>query len=609
MTATTTLPKLLRRNADTMPKRPAIREKRQGIWQTFNWAQHYARVQAVARGLAVHGFRRGHRLAVLGDNRPTLYWALLAAQALGGVGVPAWPDADADWLAAVLGEADVSIAVAEDDDQVAMLLSICHQLPKLALIISCAPVGEHLQNRAPTRTFDAIVADGESTTIDVAAEIAQGQPGDPALLLYTTTDSGQPRGVLLSHANLIGAAKALSAAEDFRPTDDCLSFLPMAWIGDALYSTALGLLIGFTCNCPEDPETARRDLRELGPTILLAPPRIWESLLNEIDTKATQATPLKRRLYNHFRRLAESGTPSGLHRLFGELLIYSPVRDQIGLGRMRWAHVGGGTLAPSLARLLRGFGINLKQIYGPAELSGIVALGPGEPAGVAGPACPGVEVRIAQDGEVHVRSPGVCIGYFFNEPATRAALTDDGWWRTGDSGRIDGQGNLIVTGRLSDVVQSDDGTSFAPHEIEIALRGSRFVADVVVPARTGWQIAAMIVVDATAAGNWARGNGVAYTTMAELIATPALRKLLRDEVRAYTAMLPPTLRVRRVALLESGAAIGTEAGLSRDRQRRALLDANAALADALFRHDHAAGAWVIEDLDCEVRVVQEPAHA
>jgi long-chain acyl-CoA synthetase len=606
MTTATTLPKLLRRNAETMATRPAMRERRRGIWQTVTWAEYDAQVRAFAGGLAARGFRRGDRLAVLGDNRPQLYWALLAAQALGGVGVPVWPDADPVWLASVLRQAAVSVVVAEDDDQLEKLLSVRHDLPDVTLIVTLGP--GHADLPLP-RSFDAIKDAGRHANIDVAAEIARGRPEDPALLCYATSRTGQPRGVVLAHANLIGAAEALIAAEDFRPTDNCLCFLPMAWIGDALYSTTLGLLVGFTCNCPEDPETARRDLRELGPTILLAPPRVWESLLTEIDTKAMQATPLKRRLFDYFRRRAESESPS--HRWLGELLIYGSLRDQIGLGRIRWAHVGGGVLAPNARRLWRGFGVNLKQTYGPTELSGIVALQSDAraPPGAIGPACPGIALRVGLNGEVEVRSRGICLGYCDDEDATRAALTDDGWWRTGDAGRIDAHGNLTITGRMSDLAHLDDGTWFAPEEVETALRGSGVIADVVVLGQDCPLIAAMIVIDPAAAGNWARANGVAYTTLADLIASPMLRAFLRDEVRARNAVLPPPLRVRRFALLDGGIAAGTEAGLSRERQRRTLLDANVALAEALFQRRCAAGTWVIEDVDGEVRRVGEPADA
>ena len=603
----TTLPKLMRRNAETMATRPAMRERRRGIWQTATWAEYDAQVRAFAGGLAAQGFRRGDRLAVLGDNRPKLYWALLAAQTLGGVGVPLWPDTDADWLTGVLRKAGVSVVVAEDHYQVERLLAIGDALPDLSLIVCCDPSDA---NSPLLQTFDAIAEAGKHYDSKVAAEIARGQPGDPALLCYTTPRTGPPRGVLLSHANLLGAAEALTAAEDFRPTDNCLCFLPMAWIGDALYSTTLGLLVGFTCNCPEDTETARRDLRELGPSIVLAPPRIWESLLAEVDTKAAQATPFKRRLFERFRRQAESETLAP-HRWLGELLIYAPVRDQIGLGRTRWAHVGGGSLAPSVLRLFRGFGVDLKQSYGPTELSGIVALQSGAPAasGAIGPACPGIALRIAPNGEVEARSPGMCLGFYGDDDATRAALTDDGWWRTGDAGRIDEQGNLTVTGRISDLTRLGDGVCFAPEEVEIALRGGRCIADVVVPGQDGPLIAAMIVIDAAAAANWARSNDVAFTTLAELIVAPALRQFIREQVRARNAVLPPALQVRRFALLHGGVAVGTEVGLSRERQRQTLLGANAGLAAALFQDADAAGAWVIEDVDGEVRIVREPADA
>jgi long-chain acyl-CoA synthetase len=560
----------------------------------------------LARGLAAQGFGRGDRLAVLGDNRPPLYRAQLAAQCLGGVAVPAWPDADSEWLAHVLGDAGVSVVVAEDQDQVEKLLDIKPRLPALRLIVYTDPRGVHHTDVPFLHSVAEIVASGAQHGTDAAAEIAQGRPEDLALLCYETGASGAPRGVMLSHANLIAAATALAGAEDIRPTDEFFSYLPMAWIGDALYGTALGLLIGFTCNCPEDPETARRDLREIGPTILLAPPRIWESLLDEIEIKAAHATPLKRRLCSGFLLTADrddrqAGAPEGpLRKMLSEVLVRGPVRDQIGLGRLRWAHTGGAALAPRIFGFFRALGINVKQSFGDAACAGIATL---PEAGTTDPdrrgrPCPGIELRIGDAGEVELRGPGVSLGYY-GDPAARGA---DGWWRTGDAGRVENNSDLVITGRVADLGRLADSTLFAPDAVETALRGSRFIADAVALGDGQKFVAALIAINAVIAGDWAQGNSIAYTSAADLAAAPELRQLIHDEIQRCNASLPPALRVRRYALIDSvPAAAGTEASLSRVLQRRIAHERHAGLADTLFLAEPGAGENALE--------VREAAHA
>ncbi len=367
MKTATTLPRLLQRNAASFGSRPAFREKRGGIWQVTTWSDYAALVSRFTAGLAARGFGRGEKLAVIGDNRPRLYAALLAAQSLGGIGVPLWPDAEPDWLAQVLGHAGVSVVVAEDAEQVEKIVAVKDRLPALRLVVQTALHGMRQADHDWLKSFDA-VADAASGATE------QSEPGDPALVLYNTASSGEACGATFSHATLLAAADALMATETMRPADDILAWLPMAWFSDVLASQALFLSVGFTCNCPESPETARRDLREIGPTILIAPPRIWDTLLADIEARAAQTTKLKGALFARFRAVAEraeahreagESVPALLRvkLALGEALVYAPMRDQIGLRRLRWANSGGEPLAPRVLHGLRAFGINLKQSY------------------------------------------------------------------------------------------------------------------------------------------------------------------------------------------------------------------------------------------------------
>ena len=601
---TTTLPRLLRRNAETIAARPAIREKSRGIWQTYTWSQYDREVCDFASGLAAHGFHRGDLLAVAGDNRPRLYWAQLAAQCLGGVAVPVYQDSIAGELVYVLDHAEVSVIVAEDQEQVDKILAIKGQLPRLKLVVFDDPRGLQHYGMPFLKSFEEVQAAGrdfaEAHAGYLEAEIEKGTPDDLALLNYTSGTTGHPKGVMLSHANLLCAAEAFAKAEEVRPSDDMLCYLPMAWIGDSLLSLVLHLLVGFTANCPERPDTVQRDLRELGPTIGIAPPRIWENMLTSLRVRAADATPLKRRIFDFFQRLAERAEllkaegkspnlPLRQGLALGEFLVYGPVRDQLGLRRARWFYTGGAPLGPETFRFFRSLGVNLKQVWGATELSGLASLQPDGEADpeTVGPIVAGTELRISADGEVQIRSPAVFCGYYKQAQATREALTEDGWFRTGDSGYVDERGHLVVIDRAKDVGKLADGTSFAPQFIENKLKFSPFIGEAVAFGDGRPFVSAMIAIDLETLGNWAERHNLAYTSFQDLSAKPEVRRLIRDEVEKCNTSLAAGSRVGRFALLNKEFdADDNEITRTRKIRRRFVAEKYAAVVEAFYSGAH-----------------------
>src|SRR6185295_3810005 len=517
------------RNAQQYGNRPAIREKDRGIWQTYTWRQYHDHVRDIALGLAALGFKRGDKLSVIGDNRPRLYWAQVAAMCLGGVSVPVYQDSIAKELAFVLNHAEVSVIVAEDQEQVDKILALKEQLPALRVVIY-----EDARGMAQYRSADLkSLADVEELGRRFAgehsgafeAEINRGRADDIALIAYTSGTTGTPKGAMLTHVNMVETGLTLMKSEDVRLEDDWLAYLPMAWVGDSLYTLVMNLLVGFTVNCPESPETVQRDLRELGPSTVLAPPRIWENMLTGVQVRAADAGGLKRRVFERFRAIAERAeilrsagkpVPLGLRLqvALGEFLVYGPVRDQLGLRRARWAYTGGAPLGPDTFRFFRAFGVNLKQVYGSTEVTGLVSLQPDAEANptTAGRPCSGIDVKIGERGEVLVKSPGVFKGYFKNDEATREVIDPDGWFRTGDAGFVDPRGHLVIIDRAKDVGALADGTAFAPQFIENKLKYSPYIREAVAFGDGKPFVAAMIAIDPSTVGSWAERRNVAYTS-------------------------------------------------------------------------------------------------
>ena len=584
MAEPTTLPKLLQRNARDLRDRPAIREKDRGIWQTHTWGQYHDNVRDFAHGLASLGFKRGDKLSVIGDNRPRLYWAQVAAQALGGISVPVYQDSIARELAYVWQHAEVSVIVAEDQEQVDKILGLKDQLPALRLVIFDDPRGMAHYRQDWLRAFPDVQALGREFEAAhpryFEDEVDRGRPEDVAMIAYTSGTTGNPKGAMLTHANAVETARIFMKAEDVRADDEWLSYLPMAWVGDAIYSLVLSLAAGFCCNCPESPETVQRDLRELGPTTLLAPPRIWENMLASVQVRAADATPLKRAVFDRFRAAAEQAeilradgkpVPAGLRFLcrLGEFFVYRPIRDQLGLRRARWCYTGGAPLGPETFRFFRAFGVNLKQVYGSTELSALVSIQPDDEANptTVGKPCPGIEVRIADKGEVLIKSVGVFKGYFKAAEATREVIDPDGWFHTGDAGFVDPRGHLVIIDRAKDVGAMADGTPFAPQFIENKLKFSPYVREAVAFGNDRPAVCAMIAIDSNTVGNWAERHGVPYTSYMDLSQKREVLELIREELRKGNATLPDPTKVRRFLLLTKDLE-ADDAEMTRTRKLR-----------------------------------------
>jgi len=595
-----TLPRLLRRNAQELARRTAIREKDRGIWQSCSWAEYHAQVRDFALGLAALGFKRGDRLSVIGDNRPRLYWAQVAAQCLGGASVPVYQDSIAKELAFVWNHADVSVIVAEDQEQIDKVMALRDQLPALRYVIYDDARGmlhykhDWLKSFADVQAMGREFGKTHGGYFDAAIE--QGRADDLAFVCYTSGTTGNPKGAMLTHGNALETAKMALRAEDFRVDDDYLAYLPMAWVGDTFYTLVMGLAVGFAINCPESPETVQRDLRELGPTLILAPPRIWENMLTAVQVKGADAPPLKRWVFERSRRAAARAEilrsegkriPLGLRvrMALGEFFVYGPLRDQLGLRRVRWALTGGAPLGPDTFRFFRSIGVNLKQIYGSTETTGLVSVQPTREANptTAGRPCPGIEVKIAERGEVLVKSAGVFRGYLKNDEATREVIDAEGWFHTGDAGFIDPRGHLVIIDRAKDVGSLADGTPFAPQFVENKLKFSPFIREAVAFGDQRPFVTAMIAIDMNTVGNWAERRSIAYTSYMDLSGKPEVRALIAEEIRKCNETLPEAGKVRRFLLLTKDLeADDAEMTRTRKVRRRFVAEKYAAVIDAFY---------------------------
>ena len=563
--APSTLPGFLLANAERFSAGIAMREKEYGIWRSYTWAQCLERVHAIALGIARLGFRHGDRLAIVGDNRPELYWSLLAAQAQGGMPVPVYQDAAAGELQYAIAHVGARIVVAEDQEQVDKILEVRAQLPAVEHVIYEDPKGLRHYADPSLRSLDSVLALGREGDGGGPAAfrglVEQVGPEDIALISYTSGTTGVSKGVMLSHRALIATGKSFLQVVPVTPGDEMMAYLPMAWVGDTFFSVVVAMLGGATINCPESAETVRHDFREIGPTVTFAPPRIWESLLAECQVKIDDADWLKRGLTRWFlaaaaraaRQTLQGGPAAAVDRVrcaFGGPLVFGALRDQLGLRRIRVAITGGAPIAPEVLEFYRGIGVNLTQLYGMTECSTPATLQPGGQVkpDTVGPPIPGVQLRIDERGEVLIASPGLFSGYF-RDPAATAEAVHDGWLRTGDAGLLDRDGHLVILDRAKDVSHLLDGTVFAPQYIENKLKFSPYVKEAVAIGHERPFVTAMVNIDAEVVGAWAQRRQIPYSGYTDLTQNPRVCELVTQEIRRVNALLKPTLRVRRFVVL------------------------------------------------------------
>jgi long-chain acyl-CoA synthetase len=549
-----TFPKLLLEHARERGDRPAIREKDLGIWQSWTWSQMRGEVEALAGGLAAAGLVRGAHIAVIGANRPRLYWTLTAAQSLGAIPVPFYEDAPAQEMAFVFQDAEIAFAVVEDQEQADKLFEILPQCPALKRIWYDEARGLRHYSQAELASCDTLVEAGRQWAREhpgfFDAQIAEGVGNDTAIMLYTSGTTGHPKGVVLSHDNLVIASRAYAELEKLRDDEEVLAYLPMAWIGQNLFSYAQWLTVGFRINCPESGDTTLTDMREIGPTYYFAPPRVLEALLTQVTIRMEDASSMKRRLFHHFMGLArrvgaaildgrEVSAVDRVHYALGNLLVYAPLRNALGMSRVRVAYTAGEAIGPDLFVFYRSLGINLKQLYGSTETAVMVCVqhdGQVKPDTV-GPPMKGVEIRVLDSGEIVLRCPGLFRAYYKNDVATREAKDAEGWFHTGDAGYFDDGGHLKIIDRAKDVGKLSDGTLFAPKYLENKLKFFPYVKEAVAFGHGRAQATMMINIDVQAVGDWAERRGIPYSGYTDLASKPPVRDLVRDCVEKVNADL------------------------------------------------------------------------
>jgi long-chain acyl-CoA synthetase len=545
-----TFPKILLSNGKVFGSRTAFREKDRGIWQSWTWSEVLDEIRAFSIGLQSLGLKPKDKIAIVGANRPRLYWSMVAAQTLGAVPVPVYSDSVAEEMAYVLGHGEVRFAMVEDQEQVDKLLSMGDEVPTLEHVIYDDPRGLRDYEQENLHAFETVQETGRSLMAQnsgLEAEWVNGfsgyQGSDIAVMLYTSGTTGRPKGVMLSFDNLVISARNGNAFDNLDETEEVLAYLPMAWIGDHVFSLAQAFTAGYCVNCPESMDTIDTDRLEIAPTYFFAPPRVYENLLTRIMVQMEDAGKFKKKMFDYFmgvaRKVGEKilngeQVPFGDRLLYniGEFCVYGPLKNRMGLTRLKVGYTAGEAIGPEIFQFFRSLGLNLKQLYGQTEASVYITLQPdGEIYGdTVGKPAPDVELKIADNGEVMYRSPGVFVGYFKNDEATANTKTPDGWVHTGDAGIIADNGHLKIIDRAKDVGKLNDGALFAPKYIENKLKFFPNIKEVVAFGHERDMVTVFINIDLTSVGSWAERNNVNYASYQELASNPEVYAMIESHV-------------------------------------------------------------------------------
>ncbi len=542
------VPALLHRNAKMFASAPAYREKEYGIWQSWSWAETRDEVEALALGLLELGINEGDFIAVIGRNRPYLYWAMMAAEMVGAVPVPLYQDANAEEMAYVMGHCGARLAIVGDQEQVDKIFEVQENLPDFERMIYLDPRGLRKYDHAVLDQYSAVQEMGRKNREKHIAELEARQAkltyDSTGVMLYTSGTTGKPKGVVLSNRNIIETAKSSSEFDKLRQSDEILAYLPMAWVGDFIFSVGQALWTGFCTNCPESADTMHVDLREIGPTYYFAPPRVFETQLTNVMIRMEDASRLKKWLFDtfmaHARKVGPSildGKPVGfvdrMKYKLGEVLIYGPLKNTLGFSRIRVGYTAGEAIGPEIFDFYRSLGINLKQLYGQTEATVFITAQPdGEVrSDTVGVTCPGVELRISDSGEVFYRSPGVFVEYYKNPESTADTKDAEGWVATGDAGFIEeSSGHLRIIDRAKDVGKMADGSLFAPKYVENKLKFYPNILEAVVLGNGRNECTTFINIDLTAVGNWAERNNIGYASYQELARHPQVMATIQSHV-------------------------------------------------------------------------------
>jgi len=554
----TTFPHLLLAHGRQRPGDTAMREKEYGIWQSTSWSALCLQVEHMAHGFHQAGMQRADHVVVVGANRPHLYAAMLAVQSLGAIPIPLYQDAVATEYMFPINNAEVRFAVVENQEQVDKLMEIQADCPSLTHVYYDDPRGLRNYQQAGLFSLESLLSEGEQMARVspgfLKTQIELGRADDVAAMFFTSGTTGNPKGVVHTHRSLLDRAKAGADFDRLTNREEVLAYMPLAWIGQNIFSYAQWLCCGYVVNCPESAETITIDLKEIGPTYYFAPPRVFEGLLTNVMIRMEDASPLKRAMFKYFMGVAQAFGPkrmdgesiglwAQLRYALGDLWVYGPLRNNLGFSRVRVGYTAGEAIGPDLFSFYRSIGINLKQLYGSTETAVFVCLQPDHEAraDTVGVPCAGVEIKVADNGEILVRSSGLLKGYYKNPEATAEVLTADGWYHTSDAGFLDAHGHLKIIDRVKDVGRikggANDGAMFAPKYVENKLKFFPFLKEVVAYGDGRDKVCVMVNIDFDAVGNWAERRNLPYAGYTDLAQKTEVYQLVLECVEKVNADL------------------------------------------------------------------------